>query len=111
MEMESYLRFVFALIFVLGLIALAAAGARRYGLGHRMPARSGKRRMSIVEVMPLDARRRLVLVQRDGIQHLLMLGHHGERVVETGIPAPSDFASELQTPDAHAGPAQEDAPR
>ncbi len=89
MEVESYLRFVFAMIFVLGLIALLAAAARRYGLGYRAPARSDKRRMSIIEVMAVDAKRRFVLMQCGDVQHLVLLGANSETLIEGGIPAPA----------------------
>ena len=40
--------------------------------------------------MPIDNRRRLVLVRRDDREHLLLLGPQGETVVETNIPAAGD---------------------
>jgi flagellar protein FliO/FliZ len=87
---ESYLRFVLALVFVLGLIGLAAIVARKAGLGYRMPAKGGtrQRRLSIVEVMPLDARRRLVLLRRDETEHLILVGGESDLLLEAGLPAP-----------------------
>jgi hypothetical protein len=35
----------------------------------------------------LDSRRTLTLIQRDGIQHLVILGSSGDTVIETGIDA------------------------
>ncbi len=101
MEIESYMRFVFALVFVLGLIGVLAALGRRYGMGYKRSSRGGdKRRLAIVEVIPIDARRRLILVERDDVQHLLVLGSTSETVVETGIPRklkqpPPAFATHL----------------
>jgi flagellar protein FliO/FliZ len=88
MELSTYFRFVVALIFVLALIGLIAWAVRRFGLlrGTIRPP-GGSRRLNIVEVAPLDAKRRLVLVRRDGTEHLLLLGSASELVVETGIPA------------------------
>jgi flagellar protein FliO/FliZ len=75
-----------ALAFVMGLMYLLALGLKRLGLA--APALPGvKRRLRVVESLPLDARRRLVLVRRDQKEHLLVLGPEGETVVETGIPA------------------------
>ena len=52
---------------------------------------TGKRRLKVVEALPLDARRRLVLLQRDNKQHLVILGPNGETVIETDIkPKPDD---------------------
>ncbi len=92
MEFDGYIRFVFALIAVLGLIALVPAVARRFGFVPRA-GRKGKGRIGVVEVATLDARRRLVLVRRDGIEHLLLLGPESETVVESGIRPPADAAA------------------
>ena len=50
MELETYLRFVLALVFVLALIGLLAWVARRYGFAGRATGRPGRtRRLDIVE--------------------------------------------------------------
>ena len=54
-----------------------------------------KRRLKIVEYLPLDARRRLVLVRRDQKEFLLVLGPQGETVVESNIPAQQDNVVDL----------------
>lgn len=96
MDAGNYLRFVLALLFVLGLIGLMAAAARRWGLGGlpHVPVKRGQaKRLGLIEVAALDAKRRLVLVRRDDVEHLLLLGPTSETVVETGIRAPSSFAA------------------
>lgn len=89
MDFADYLRFLGALVFVLALIALVAWAVRRYGLGGGLAgvARGRTKRLAVVESLPLDPRRRLVLVRRDGVEHLLVLGASGETVVERGIAA------------------------
>lgn len=88
MDLEIYSRFLLALVAVLALIGGIAWLVRRLGLGGRLATnRSRTRRLSLVEVMALDARRRLVLVRRDGHEHLLLLGPSGDLRVETDIPA------------------------
>ena len=68
METESYLRFVLALAFVLGLIGLLAMLAKRFNLGFPTPMKTGRdRRLAVIEVAPIDSRRRLVLLRRDGV--------------------------------------------
>ncbi len=83
--MDLYLRFVIALLVVLGLIAALAYLVRRFGpRGLTALAGPRSRRLSVIEVAPLDARRRLVLVRRDNVEHLLLLGAAGDLVVEAG---------------------------
>lgn len=62
-----------ALAGVLALIALLAWAARRLGLGAG-GARTGGRRLALVEVLALDPRRRLLLVRCDGREALLLTG-------------------------------------
>ena len=88
MEFDAYLRFAFALLFVLGLIGLCAWGARRFGMTPRATGGSGRaRRLAVLEVAAVDAKRRLVLVRRDDREHLILLGAHQDVVVEAGIPS------------------------
>ena len=92
MDLADYLRFVAALAFVLGLIALLAWAARRFRL---VGARSGTaRRLAVVEVLPIDPRRKLVLARCDGGEYLLLLGQDGNRLIErrpltAAAPAPA----------------------
>lgn len=79
MESIDYLRFLAALAFVLGLIALAAWAARRWRLGTTPPGAA--RRLAVVETLPIDPRRKLVLVRCDRQEHLLLLGQDGNRLI------------------------------
>jgi len=90
MELEavSYLKFVLALLFILGLIGGFAILAKRAGLGNRGPIVRGKsKRLTIVETMSLDPKRRVVLIRRDDSEHLVLLGTNGEQIIETGLEA------------------------
>jgi flagellar protein FliO/FliZ len=82
-------RIAFALLFVLGLIALAAALARKSGL---VDATRRTRRLALVETLPLDARRRAAILRCDGRDHLVVLTHDGVAVIESGLRAPEDHA-------------------
>lgn len=88
MNAAAYLQFVFALLFVLGLIGVAAVAARRFGLA---PAARGDRRLprrlAVVESIALDGKRRLLLLRRDDVEHLVILGPSADVVVEQAIPA------------------------
>lgn len=91
MDAQVYIRFVVALVFVLALIGLFYWAARRFGLGGAaVPVAGRNRRLRVVEVAQIDGRRRLVLVRRDDVEHLVILGQSSEAVIETGIPAPPD---------------------
>jgi flagellar protein FliO/FliZ len=88
MDPTEYLRFAAALIFVLALIGAAAFALRAFGVmtpGNRSKA---ERRMAIVETLMLDPRRRLMIVRRDNVEHLLLLGLSGETIVERAVKVP-----------------------
>ncbi len=84
---------VVALAFVLGLFGLMALMARKFGLGYPMTGSNlkGRKRLSLVESMPLDAKRRLVLLKRDNAEHLVILGVSSELLIESVIPAADKF--------------------
>jgi hypothetical protein len=80
----TVVRLVAVLALVIGLILLATWLIRRVGLGSTRGA-AKSRRLSVIEVRPLDAHRRLVLVGRDEVRHLLLIGGTRDLVIETGI--------------------------
>jgi flagellar protein FliO/FliZ len=86
-EGQYGLRFLFAFIVVLGLIGLFAWLARRFGatkLG-TMAARGRQPRLAVIDAAAVDGRRRLLLIRRDNVEHLLMIGGPTDVVVETNI--------------------------
>lgn len=86
-DITTYLRFLLALVFVLGLIVLAARLARRFGYGgFSLAHRSAPRRLQVLEQAALDPRHRLVLLRRDDVAHLVLLGPGAPLALETGIP-------------------------
>ncbi len=86
MDFSVYLRFLVALVFVLGLIGAIAWGGRRIGvLGRYTRPRGEAGRIAIVELLPVDAKRRLVLLRRDGVEHLVLLGPAHDVLIELGI--------------------------
>jgi flagellar protein FliO/FliZ len=88
MDFEVYARFLFALVLVLALIAALTWAVRRFGFAGQLATNAGKsRRLTVVEVKTLDARRRLVLLRRDGFEHLVLLGPNQDLLLETGIEA------------------------
>ena len=92
MDFDLYLRFALALILVLGLIALLAWLLRRFGIGMKL---TKGRRLGVSEVQMLGPRHKMMLIRRDDVEHLVILGPAGETVVETGIKPLASFASTL----------------
>lgn len=97
MGMDDYFRFLLALIFVIALIGVLALVSRRLGLGFPVTAvkAAGDRRVKVVEVAPLDSRRKLILIQRDDVEHLLVVSPTSELVIESGIRDHQDFKDAL----------------
>ena len=86
MNLFDLARAIFGLVFVLGLIGLAAWAARRYApqLLARLSAERGERRLEVVETLVLDPARRLVLVRVDNEERLLILGEGRELIEPRG---------------------------
>jgi flagellar protein FliO/FliZ len=85
--MQTPLTFFFAFVVVLALIGLAAWLVRRFA-GNRLGANANRGRMprlAVIDAAAVDNRRRLVLVRRDNIEHLLMIGGPTDIVVEQNI--------------------------
>lgn len=76
MDFATFLRAIFALALTLGLVGLAAVALRRYGPDAmaRLAAQKKDRRLRVVETLVLDPTRRLVIVDCDGAERLLLLG-------------------------------------
>jgi flagellar protein FliO/FliZ len=96
MESSEYIRFAAALMFVLALMGAAVLALRASGFLPQMGrARRGPgRRLALVETLMLDPKRRLALIARDGVEHLIVLGPQGETVVEAGIKTPEARGAE-----------------
>lgn len=86
MDVPSLLRTTGALGLVLGLLFLALWAVRRYNLA--LPGGAGDwstRRVAVVERVSLDSRRNLLLIRRDGREHLLLVAPEGTALIEQGI--------------------------
>jgi hypothetical protein len=82
---------MWAVIFLLLLVAVAAGGLayRSFVTGTPMSAvlfgPKPDPRLEVVEQASMDGRRKLVLVRRDNVEHLIMIGGPVDVVIETGI--------------------------
>src|SRR3954468_13456704 len=99
MDAVNYLKFVVVLILVIGLILALAAALKRLGIATGGTTALGrKRRLATVETALLDGRHRVVLLRRDAVEHLLLIGPNTSQVIETGIPAaPAGTAADNPT--------------
>ena len=81
------LTFFFAFIAVLALIGVAAWLVRRFATNRlgANPNRGRMPRLAVIDAAAVDGRRRLVLVRRDNVEHLLMIGGPTDIVVEPNI--------------------------
>jgi hypothetical protein len=81
------LTFLFAFIAVLALIGVAAWLVRRFATSRlgASPNRGRMPRLAVIDAAAVDGRRRLVLVRRDNVEHLLMIGGPSDIVVEPNI--------------------------
>jgi flagellar protein FliO/FliZ len=80
-------RFIIAFVLVLGLIGAGTVLWRRFGVGPLSPLgpRGRQARLAVIDAAAVDARRRLVLIKRDNIEHLLMIGGPTDIVIESNI--------------------------
>lgn len=84
-DIPQILKALAALVFVLGLMGGLALMLKKLGLSGAMPVKSGDKRLKVIEVLPIDGRRKLAIIQRDDTQHLILLGSNEETVIESGF--------------------------
>jgi len=86
MDLLSILRTLGGLGTVLGLLVGALWVVRRYDI--RLPGRTGMTRVSrleLIEKLPIDARRSVALLRRDGREHLILIAPEGHLILESAI--------------------------
>ncbi len=79
---------VAASLFVVAVVALLVWAFRTFFLGKSSSAnflRPREKRLGVVETASVDGKRKLLLVRRDDVEHLLIIGGPVDVVVETGI--------------------------
>ncbi|MCC7252932.1 flagellar biosynthetic protein FliO [Hyphomicrobium sp.] len=86
--------FYLAIVLFLAVAMIGGAFVLRQYLGGAGPVQAVsalfgpkplRRRLSVTEQFNLDNRRRLILVRRDNVEHLIMTGGPVDIVLETGI--------------------------
>jgi len=85
-ELPTPVNFIIAFVFVLLLIGAAAWLVRRFGAAQIEAAARGRQpRLAVVDSAAVDGRRKLVIIRRDNVEHLLMIGGPSDVVVETNL--------------------------
>jgi hypothetical protein len=85
-EIPTPVNFVIAFVVVLILIGAATWLVRRFGATRLDAAARGRQpRLAVIDAANVDGRRKLVIIRRDNVEHLLMIGGPTDVVVETNI--------------------------
>lgn len=86
-EVPPALKFFLAFVVVLALIGVTAWLVRRFGSERfgGTTTRGRQPRLAVVDAAAVDGRRRLVIIRRDNVEHLLMIGGPTDVVVEANI--------------------------
>ena len=79
-------QYVITLVVILALVALVVWLVRRYAVGGvGTTARGRLPRLAIVDALVVDNRHRLVLVRRDNVEHLVLIGGATDLLIEPSI--------------------------
>jgi len=101
-EMPFAVRLFVAFLIALGLIGGAAWAVRRFGMrrlgGASTRARALEPRLAVVGHASVDGSRELIVVRRDNVEHLLMIGGRTNVVVEANIVRAASTAREAMLP-------------
>jgi flagellar protein FliO/FliZ len=84
-------RLVIALAVVVGLLGATTWMIHRRGT-QRLDATSTRGRqphLAVIDVAAVDARRRLILIRRDSVEHLMLIGGPSDVVIEANIVPPA----------------------
>jgi hypothetical protein len=88
-DTDSIILAIAAFLFAFAVIALIAWAFKTFMLTSRSGSylKGRERRLGVVESASVDAHRRLLLIRRDNVEHLIMTGGPVDVVIETGIAA------------------------
>ncbi|MGQ3675709.1 flagellar biosynthetic protein FliO [Xanthobacter sp. TB0139] len=99
-ELDFWVRLAISLIVIAVLLGITAIIMRRMGRKNTpvgmVRQRSGRSRIAVVDAVPVDQSRRLVLVRRDDKEHLLLTGGATDVVVEHNIPVRAESPTPLR---------------
>jgi flagellar protein FliO/FliZ len=87
MDFDTLILGVAALLFVIALVALVVWAFKAFFSKSNASSfrRAREKRLGVVETAAVDAKRKLYLIRRDDVEHLVIIGGPVDVVVETGI--------------------------
>jgi flagellar protein FliO/FliZ len=94
--LERVLVVAFAAAAIVAVAVIVRKMMRGPGLAGLLAPRS-QNRLQVVEQAAVDAKRRLILIRRDGVEHLIMTGGPADIVIESGIGAAQSGADTRST--------------
>ena len=83
--LQVFIAVILILLVLLGLVLRKVWGGRLIMPGSDRSGRSRQPRLGIVDVYDLDRQRQLLLLRRDNVEHLLLIGGPNDVVIETNI--------------------------
>jgi flagellar biogenesis protein FliO len=106
-------RFFIAFVVVFALIGVTAWLIRRFGSGalSGAGARGRAPRLAVIEAGAVDGRRKLVLIRRDNVEHLIMIGGPTDIVVEANIVRGQNARDNVSSASSRNSSAAEALPR
>src|ERR1700730_17335662 len=103
MVVRALVAFLIFLVLMLGFWGFRRFGRSRLGT-HAVRGRQP--RLALIDAAVIDGRRRLVLVRRDNVEHLLMIGGPSDVVIEQNIVRAAPAASPREAPAPRSGLAE-----
>jgi flagellar protein FliO/FliZ len=95
MVVRVLVAFLIFVVVMVGFWGIRRLGGPRLGTN---TVRGRQPRLAIIDAAPVDGRRRLVLVRRDNVEHLLMIGGPSDIVIEQNIVRPVPLAAPKEVP-------------
>src|SRR5262245_8094626 len=113
-EWSIWVNFFLAFLVCLGLMGGLYYAVRRFGSGALSVgtrARGRQPRLALIDTAIVDTRRRLVLIRRDNVEHLIMIGGPTDVVIEPNIVRAAAAAPPVrEAPPAREMPATREMP-
>jgi len=84
MDYMDYIKFLSALLFVLSLMGGLAYALKYFGFGQGGITNIGqKRALKIVEILPIDTKRKLAVFSYKNKEHVVLMGQGAETLIAT----------------------------